>query len=108
MIQDLGLLYMNQDQKETQDLELLQWTNLVKPKLVGSQYHAVAALIELKPDGSKTATIINPYEATLDDQLQNLHIYVQNKQVLALVFYNRAENQFWGKVSLNDELHLLS
>lgn len=98
---------MNQDQKETLDLELLQWTNLVKPKLVSSQYQAVAALIELKPDGSKVATIINPYESTMDDQLQNLQIYVQNKQVLALVFYNRAENKFWGKLGLSEELHPL-
>lgn len=99
---------MNQDQKETQDLEILQWTNLVKPKLMGSPYQAVAALIEIKPDGSKNATIINPYEESLDEQLQNLQLYVQNKQVLALVFYNRQAGQFWGKIGINDELRPLT
>jgi hypothetical protein len=98
---------MNQDQKETKDLEILHWSNLVKAKLTSSAYPAVAALIEIKPDGSKLATIINPYETNIAQQLEALQIYIQNKQVLAVVFYNRQENQFWGKLGLTDQLHLL-
>lgn len=95
-------------QKGTQDIELIQWADLVKPKLVNSDYAAVAALIELKPDGSKVATIINPYENSLEEQLQNLNLYIHHKQILALVFFNRKEQVFWGKIGLEDQLHQFS
>lgn len=92
--------------------DLLKWTQAVKQKMNDSQVENVAFAIEIK-NQQKHAVIINPHEVSEEENFNNLSLYINSKEVLALVwgfkrngkmvFYQKILQEEFKQSSLNPE-----